>query len=227
MRNDPAAHLLFDLDGTLSDPREGITRSLNHALTRLGLAPRPEADLLIHIGPPLDEAFRALTGLSSPEEIAPFVAAYRERYVSVGYRENRLYPGVIAALTDLRAGGFRLGVCTSKRTDIAEQVLAAFDLRDFFGFVDGGEIGTPKTRQIERLKAKGWVDEATIMIGDRAVDITAAHNNGLRAAGVLWGYGSRQELESVAPEFLLHEPGEWTTLSRFCAAPSARKTSLP
>lgn len=203
--NSPA-RLLFDLDGTLSDPATGITRSLNHALVHFGHPARPEAELHVHIGPPLDEAFQALTGFITPAELAPYIAKYRERYFSVGYRENTLYPGIVDLLSELHASGVPMGVCTSKRTDIAERVLELFDLRRFFAFVDGGDVGTKKWQQIERLKAAGLADASTIMIGDRAVDIEAAHRNGLRAAGVLWGYGSRDELTIARPEHVFERP---------------------
>lgn len=202
------ARLLFDLDGTISDPVLGIVRSLNHALVHFGQPAREEADLHVHIGPPLDEAFRALTGASSPGAIAPYVAKYRERYFAVGYRENVLYQGIIEALGVLDSSRIPMGVCTSKRTDIAERILEMFGVRRFFQFVDGGDAGVRKWQQIEGLRSQGFVDQTTIMIGDRAVDIEAAHRNGLQGAGVLWGYGSRQEIESAHPEHVLSVPAD-------------------
>lgn len=204
--------LLFDLDGTITDPVVGIVRSLNHALVHFGHAAREEKELHTHIGPPLDEAFRALTGLASLDAIQPYVAKYRERYFSVGYKENVLYAGIVEVLSDFDAAGIPMGVCTSKRTDIAERVLEMFDVRRFFQFVDGGEVGTKKWQQIEILKARGHVDRSTIMIGDRAVDIEAAHRNGLSGAGVLWGYGSREEIDAARPEHVLASPPDLAKL---------------
>lgn len=206
--------LLFDLDGTISDPGIGITRSLNHALVSFGRAPREEAELKAYIGPPLDEAFCALAGLSTLEEVQPYVAKYRERYSSVGYRENVLYDGVSSALERLHAAGIRMAVCTSKRADIADRVLEMFELRRFFCFVDGGEVGIKKWQQIERLKDKKLVDERTVMVGDRAVDIEAARKNGLLGAGVLWGYGTGEEIVSAKPDYVVHTPGELDKLIR-------------
>ncbi|HUG09875.1 MAG TPA: HAD hydrolase-like protein, partial [Opitutaceae bacterium] len=116
--------------------------------------------------------------------------------------------GIAEGLRDLDASGVPMGVCTSKRTDIAERVLEMFDVRRFFRFVDGGEVGIKKWQQIENLKAKGLVDRATIMIGDRAVDIEAAHRNGLPGAGVLWGFGSLYEIESARPEHVIATPAD-------------------
>jgi len=204
--------LLFDLDGTLSDPLEGIARSINHALAHHGFEPRPIEQLSACVGPPLDVSFRDLTGRDDADLVAALVASYRERYGDLGYAENRLYDGVPQALAALAARGVPMGVCTSKRVDFAEQILALFDLRAHFGFVSGGEIGTPKWKQLAALCADGRVGPCSLMIGDRAVDVEAAHRNGLVAAGVLWGHGQPGELEAAAPRHLLREPAELLSL---------------
>jgi phosphoglycolate phosphatase len=204
----PPDLVLFDLDGTLSDPLVGIGRSINHALAHFGHAQRELLELAVYIGPPLDQAFRALTGSQSPDEIAALVAKYRERYSDVGYSENALYPGIPEALENLRRAGVPLAVCTSKRADFAERILQMFGLRAHFRFVSGGEIGTQKWQQIEALAAAGAVTASSIMVGDRSVDVIAAHRNGLQAAGVLWGHGSRDELESERPRHLFEFPAQ-------------------
>lgn len=204
--------VLLDLDGTLSDPLTGIGRSINHALSALGYAPLELSELAVHIGPPLDEAFRTLTGATSPAELNALVARYRERYADIGYSENVLYPGIAEALTRLREAGVPLAVCTSKRVDFAERILEMFGLRSFFLFVDGGDVGVPKWQQIERLRSQRVVSTSTVMVGDRDVDIVAAHRNGLHAAGVLWGYGSHAELASERPRYLLESPPDLLTL---------------
>jgi phosphoglycolate phosphatase len=205
--------IVFDLDGTITDPIVGISRSFNYALTHFGHSPVAEAALLQHIGPPLDDAFRALTGISSSSEIAAYVAKYRERYSDIGYSENVLYPGIAEALQRLDAAGIPLGICTSKRRDFAERILELFAVRSLFQFVDGGDIGIPKGLQIEALVAHGRVGRASVMIGDRGVDLQAAHRNGLSSGGVLWGYGSRQELEREHPRFLFSAPSELRILA--------------
>ncbi|MEI6150382.1 MAG: HAD hydrolase-like protein [bacterium] len=205
--------IVFDLDGTISDPLVGISRSFNYALTHFGHAPLAETALLPHIGPPLDDAFRALTGVSSVSEIAAYVAKYRERYSDIGYRENVLYPGVAESLQLLHAAGIPLGVCTSKRSDFAQRILELFDIRSLFRFVDGGDIGIPKWQQIEALVARGVIGCGSVMVGDRGVDLQAAHRSGLSSGGVLWGYGSRQELEKEHPRFLFSAPSELRILA--------------
>lgn len=196
--------LVFDLDGTLSDPKDGIVRSLNHALITHGYADRPEDELARYIGPPLDRAFAELTGTDEPEHIRALVTAYRERYSDVGYAENRLYEGIGDALRQFRmCPGVRLGVCSSKRVDFVEQILELFGLRDLFDFVSGGEVGTEKWQQFERLKQEVDLEPDTVMIGDRSFDLIAAHRNGMQSAGVLWGYGSAEELERESPRYLV------------------------
>jgi phosphoglycolate phosphatase len=198
--------ILFDLDGTLSDPELGIGRSINHALERHGFAPLGPGAVSRYIGPPLDESFRAITGRDDDSTIHSLVATYRERYGDVGFAENQLYAGIPEALTALAESGLPLGLCTSKRRDFACKILALFHLDHLFGLVDGGEIGVHKWQQIAALRAEGHVGDDSLMVGDRAVDVIAAHRNGLTAAGVLWGHGSRDELQAEAPRYLLQAP---------------------
>jgi phosphoglycolate phosphatase len=200
--------VLFDLDGTLSDPLVGIGRSINYALSHFGYAELPLAELSVHVGPPLDQAFSAITGLSSSSALDGFVAKYRERYGEIGYSENVLYPGIPSALHHLSQSGMKLGVCTSKRVDFAEKILELFGLSSYFSFVSGGEIGTHKWQQLQQLLETGVISQSTVMVGDRSVDITSAHRNGLHAAGVLWGHGSRDELEAERPRYLFAKPEE-------------------
>src|SRR5207237_10331579 len=108
----------------------------------------------------------------------------------------------------LASAGITLAVCTSKRVDYAENILELFGLRSYFSFVCGGESGTQKWQQIRDLLEKSAVSQSTVMIGDRAVDMSAAHGNGLHAAGVLWGHGSREELEAEQPRYLFSTPQE-------------------
>jgi phosphoglycolate phosphatase len=206
------AHLLFDLDGTLSDPSVGIARCINHGLQALGYEPRPEPSLHRYIGPPLDETFRALTGRDEVTHLADLVAAYRVRYAESGYAENTLYAGVPEALQALRQAGAVLGVVTSKRVDFAEQILELFGLRQHFAWVSGGEIGTPKWQQLRQLCEQGQVASSAVMIGDRDVDLQAAHRNSLRSAAVYWGFGSAEELQAEQPHHHCHAPADWLRL---------------
>jgi phosphoglycolate phosphatase len=204
--------VLFDLDGTISDPVVGIGRSLNFALTHFGHAPLQMADVPLYVGPPLDESFTAITGVTSASDVGAMVAKYRERYGEVGYSENVLYPGIPEALAQLDDANVPLGLCTSKRADFAERILTMFGLRAHFRFVSGGDVGVQKWQQMAELRARNRVSEATVMVGDRAVDMIAAHRNGLRAAGVLWGHGSRSELVAEQPHYLFDSPAELATL---------------
>lgn len=162
--------LVFDLDGTLSDPADGILRSIHHALVAYGFAPLPSSAISQHIGPPLDQTFAAITGASA-DAVRELVATYRERYADVGYAENVLYPGIPEALAALVAQGCVLGVCTSKRADFAERILQLFGLRPSFAFVDGGDIGIPKAQQLQSLLATAAIGNGSVMIGDRSIDV--------------------------------------------------------
>lgn len=200
------SYFLFDLDGTLSDPLQGIARSINYTLEAFGYPVVPEDSLGRFIGPPLDNTFAALTGTDSQNHIRELVDKYRERFGKIGYRENTLYPGIPGMLEALKARGVAMAVCTSKRQDFARKIITMFGLDPFFDFVSGGDIGIAKGQQIRSLLEQGRISKDSIMIGDRDVDIRAASENGLDGWGVLWGYGSREELEKEGPERILTSP---------------------
>jgi len=206
--NHSCSTLVLDLDGTISDPSLGIARCANHALSHCGFESVAPESVHREIGPPLDEMFIKLAPGVSDRGVAALVAKYRERYSDVGYAENTLYPDVVSTIKSLRAAGVRLGVCTSKRRDFAVRILELFEIRQFFAFVDGGEIGVTKASQLAGLKRCGDIDQEAIMVGDRWVDLAAAHSNQLRSIGVLWGFGDRAELEKEAPLQILSRPNE-------------------
>ncbi|MDD1725201.1 MAG: HAD hydrolase-like protein [Methanospirillum sp.] len=199
-------YLVFDLDGTISDPAVGILRSLNYALDRFGFPGVNEAEVSRFIGPPLDLTIREITGLTSDDEIAELVRIYRERYGVAGYAENTLYPGIYETVRYLASHDAPMGVCTSKRADFAEKILEVFHIRNCFTFVSGGDIGIHKDEQLHILLEDNMIDTTAFMIGDRAIDIQAAHAVGICSAGVLWGYGSKKELLDASPEFILEQP---------------------
>jgi len=204
--------LIFDLDGTLSDPKEGIVRSTNYALAAFGYPALSPEFVDIFIGPPLDDAFRQITGLEDADRLAVLITKYREDYGRRGYAANTLYPGIVPVLKRLAQRGTRLAVCTSKRVDFAEAILQLHRIRDYFEFVDGGDVGIRKWQQLQALLESGVITENSVMIGDRDVDLVAAHHNGLDSAGVLWGYGSRRELLAQKPTHLLDEPTQLVEL---------------
>jgi phosphoglycolate phosphatase len=213
------ASCVFDLDGTISDPAAGIQRSLDYALLWFGHAPVRGCDVSRFIGPPLDQTFRTLVADATTDHVAALVAKYRERYADVGFAENVVYPGVPPVLRALDAAGVALGVCTSKRADFAERILRHFGLRGHFRFVSGGDIGVDKAAQLGSLLREGRIDAASAMIGDRAIDVTAARTHALTSVAVLWGHGSREELHAAGPDVMVAEPHELLALAATGFAP--------
>jgi len=200
--------LLFDLDGTITDSFEGIFRCFNYALTKLGYPPLSEKNALSCIGPPLDTSFSRITGSDNNKHIQELIEHYRFRFASKGYTENVVYPGIAGSLATLHCQNILMAICTSKRKDFARKIIALFELTDYFLFISGGDTGITKADQIATLIQQQKIPLNTIMIGDRAVDISSAHDNNLSAAGVLWGYGSREELEAESPEYILQQPNQ-------------------
>jgi phosphoglycolate phosphatase len=137
---------------------------------------------------------------------------YRDRYATIGYRENNLYDDVPDMISTLADRDFELGVCTSKRADYAAKIIEMFHLHEYFSFVDGGDIHIKKYMQLERLISNGIDPETTVMIGDRAVDIEAARTNGIRAVGVSWGFGNIEELNNARPDHIVDSPAELVEL---------------
>ena len=198
--------LFFDLDGTLTDSRPGILASMRHALTSLGLAVPAEESLSRFIGPPTHEAFRELLDSDDPALNARTIAIYRERYAALGLFENSVYPGVADGLAALREAGFSLFVVTSKPEVFANTIIDHFELRSHFNRVYGSELNGERSNKAELiahvLKREGLPAADAWMIGDRLHDVLGAKRNGLRSAGVLWGYGSREELSRAGADTL-------------------------
>ena len=202
------ARLLFDLDGTISDPIEGIHGSINYALQSVGNPPLSMVEVAKYIGPPLDESFGAILGTSDQKLINELVYKYRESYRDWGFAKNRMYDGmkgVIAALSDRH---IPMAICTLKIYEFAEKILTHFGIKEYFLFVSSGEIGLKKSEQIAKLLSERQIDSETIMIGDRSADLRAAHQNGISAAAVSWGYGSMNELQAEHPKYLLNSPSD-------------------
>jgi phosphoglycolate phosphatase len=212
-----AQSLVFDLDGTISDPQVGVVRSINYALSAYDLEERSEVELVKFIGPPLDQTFEQLLGDVLENEdrrlVVSLVDKYRERYAEIGYTENVLYDGIIESLESL-ADRFTLVLCTSKRADFAGKILAQFDIDHLFQAVSGGDIGVTKTQQLAALLASGTIGPDAVVIGDRSVDLISAHSNRLDAIGVLWGFGDYQELSQAAPRMILEHPRQLIELNQ-------------
>jgi phosphoglycolate phosphatase len=192
-------HIFFDLDGTLTDSAEGITKSIQHALEKMDV-PAPSLDELeSYIGPSLFDTFGHLIG--DNDRIDDAVALYRERFADVGLYENRLYEGVVETLNTLSASGYQLYVATSKPHVYANKILAHFEIDHFFKAVFGAELDGTRSDKVELLQfaltQTGVAAESAVMIGDRHHDMNGARHNKMRAIGALYGYGDRQELEAA------------------------------
>jgi len=210
----PYSTCIFDLDGTLSDPLDGMAAALNFALSEHGYATVDPSELAQYVGPPLEGSLAALTGRDDEEHTMSLVRSYREHYLDSGFARNTVYPGINELLSTLRQSGQRLGVCTSKPATTARKILSLFQLESYFSFVSGGDVGIVKGQQLEQLLNTGEIDAQALMIGDRDVDVLAATGNGLASAAVLWGYGSRDELQGVSPNHLLEHPLQLLDLLR-------------
>ena len=202
--------LLIDLDGTLTDPRPGIVKSLRHALEQMQ-RPCPGDDALVaYIGPPLRATFATLLTTRETALVERAMALYRERYAEIGLFENEVYAGIPAALADLGRVARRLFVATAKASVFATRIVRHFGLAGYFAGVYGPELDgrlDDKAELIAHLLAcEGLKAEGLVMIGDRANDVTAARANGVRSIGVLWGYGSRDELLAAGADAVCSTP---------------------
>ena len=204
--------LLFDLYGTLTDPREGITRSIAYALERMGREPPPLDALTFAIGPPLRRSLATLLEDETPATVERAIALYRERFADVGLFENAVYAGIADALRSLAASGAALYVATSKPRVYAERIIRHFALDSHFAAIHGCELdGTREDKRdlLEHLVAHHALDpRGTVMVGDRGVDMAAARLHGLRALGALWGFGSREELDAAGAHALCERPAD-------------------
>jgi phosphoglycolate phosphatase len=200
------SHLFFDLDGTLIDSRPGILTSMRHALTTQNLAVPSDEALSRLIGPPTHDAFRQLLDSNDPELNARTLAIYRQRYSKLGLFESSPYPGVAEGLQALRKATIPLFVVTSKPEVYANTIIDHFGLRAHFEHVFGSELTGERSNKGELiahvLRSEGISQSSAWMIGDRLHDINGAKQNGLRSAGVLWGYGSRAELSLAGADTL-------------------------
>ncbi len=212
--------LFFDLDGTLIDPRAGFVASLSHALRELSV-PVPPADALArYIGPPLEQTLRELLGAGG--DVPRAIALYDQRYAAQGIFESTLYPGVAAGLAELSSAGFTLRVLTSKRHDFALEVVAHHGLSSFVsevrGFERSGSTGDKGSLLKSALEGAAIAPGDCWMIGDRSFDVLAARQNGVRAIGVAWGYGSRNELVQAGAEVVVGDMAELVSVLRALGA---------
>lgn len=194
------SHLFFDLDGTLTNPKEGITRSVEYALQSFGLQVENRDALCCFIGPPLVESFQSFYHFT-PEQAQQGLIKYRERFSKIGIWENQPYPGIEKMLAALRQAGYRLAVATSKPTVFAKQILKRFGYLEYFDFVSGSELDGTHNQKWEVIAAAleyfGVEPSCALMIGDTRYDAEGAARCGVDCVGVLYGFGTRETLEKA------------------------------
>jgi len=198
--------ILFDLDGTLTDPKEGITRCIRHALHCLQVDSPPLDRLNWCIGPPLTISFANLLNTQDETLLDRAVRYYRERFSHIGIFENKLYPGVAPSLAHLQSAGFRLFLATSKPTVFAKQILDHFTLTPFFQRAYGSELDGRLSDKAELIAyiidQEGLDPAATLMVGDRIHDIDGGKHNRVTTAAVSYGYGTPEEIAAAEPDFV-------------------------
>lgn len=205
-------YCLFDLDGTLTDPKEGITRSVQYALRFFGIEEPDLTKLEVFIGPPLKDSFMEFYNLSR-EQAGKAVEVYRERFAPVGVLENKIYPGMERMLAGLYEKGIHLAVASSKPHVFVQQILKHFDIGKYFEVIVGSELDGRRTDKeevvLEALRQLGILSmkeeerhRRCAMIGDRKFDIQGAKAHGLTAVGVRFGYAGEGELEKEGAEYI-------------------------
>lgn len=199
-------YILFDLDGTLTDPKEGITKSVQYALASVGID-EPDLDKLEpFIGPPLHESFMEFYGFDR-ENAMELVDKYRERFNVTGIYENVIYPGIADMLKTLKEAGCKIAIASSKPTEMVEIILDHFDIRKYFDFVVGSNLDGTRTKKEEvveeALRQMKAVKENTAMVGDRKFDVEGARAFGLTSIGVSFGYAQGNELEEAGADYIV------------------------
>lgn len=193
--------VLFDLDGTLTESGPGVVRSLKYAFDAIGVPPPDDTTLMRFVGPPLLDSFRDIIGLDDAAANDALVA-FRRYFVDKGMFENAVYPGIPELLRALVDAGRRLAITTSKPLPSALPIVEHFALREYFEFVCGPDrdgSGAVKTTVVaDAISALNIEPGAhVVLVGDRSHDVIGAHDNGIACIGVLWGYGSRDELSAA------------------------------
>lgn len=204
-------HIIFDLDGTLTDPMIGITKSVQYALRRYGIEEPDLRKLTPFIGPPLTDSFQKYYSFS-PAQAREAVLVYREYFTERGIFENEEIPGIREMLNGLRAAGKQLFVATSKPELFARRIIRHFQMEDYFLFVGGADMEETRVKKGDVIRyvmeEKKITAETAVMVGDREHDIIGAKENGLESIGVLLGYGSREELEEAGADQIAADAGE-------------------
>lgn len=200
-------HFFFDLDGTLTDPAEGITNSIAYALDYLNIEYPSKESLVRHIGPPLKYTFTVDYGLDE-ETAALAVKKYRERFSEIGIFENRLFDGIHELLSELKKNSKKIYLATTKPRPFAEKILEHYGIIEYLDIVSGSEFNGERSEKDEVIdhicELAGLTDRSTcVMIGDRKYDIEGAHKCGMPCIAVLFGYGSIEEFNEYGADFVV------------------------
>jgi phosphoglycolate phosphatase len=209
-------HIVFDLDGTLTDSEEGIINAVQYALERFGIDETDRTKLRTFIGPPLVHSLKELYDFGH-EQIQKAATYYREYFSEKGIFENKVYPGIPELLDTLISRGKTLHLATGKRTDFAERVVDYFKLNEYFDTVVGGSPDGIRIEKPDIIRHLFTLigDERrgdSVMIGDRKHDIHGAHENNVDSVGVLYGYGTEEEIRKAAPRYIVNTVDELATL---------------
>lgn len=206
-------YILFDLDGTLTDPKLGITSSVQYALRALGIEELSLEKLEPFIGPPLADSFEEFYGLKE-EQVEMAIAKYRERFRDQGIYENEIYPGIAEMLAALKANGKKLSIASSKPTPFVERILDYFDIRMYFDHIIGSNLDGTRSRKEEvvgealrQMLPAGMTPAekkaSVAMVGDRKFDIEGAREHGITSVGVSFGYAPEGELEQAGADYIV------------------------
>ncbi|MHC0066242.1 HAD family hydrolase [Nostoc sp. UIC 10890] len=208
----PSSAVLFDLDGTLTDPKPGITGCIQYALSELGYKPPNADELHWCIGPPLKDSFSQLLNTLDGTLIEEAILLYRHRFATIGLFENSLYPQIPEILKAIRLAGYKTFVATSKPYIYATQIIEYFDLSLLFDGVYGSELDG--TRSIKGdlihhiLVMENLSSSSVVMVGDRSHDIIGAKRHDIASIGVTYGYGTEEELKAHGADFIAHSPSD-------------------
>jgi phosphoglycolate phosphatase len=207
-----AGSVLLDLDGTLIDSQPGILASCLAALRALGHDPDETLDIRSVIGPPLEDKMQVLLQSYGDDRIGEAVAAYRQHYGENGFLGNVPYPGIGKSLEEMKRAGLQIYLATSKRVIFASRILDHLKFAPYFdgihGSVPGGGLDHKPELLAHVLSKHGLAPSHSLMVGDRRYDMSGAHAVGMRGLGVLWGYGTRDELETAGADQLVDSPAD-------------------
>ncbi len=200
-------HILFDLDGCLTDSFEGISNCVIYAMEKFGVKIEDVSSIRPFVGPPLVYSFEKYMNLSK-EDAHKATEYYRERYKDIGIFENRVYEGVEEMLSSLKKDGYKISLCTSKPQPFAKRIMEKFGLDKYFDNIFGATFDEKISKKEDVIKyvLENIKEKDAIMVGDTHFDVTGAHKNNIKCIGVLYGYGTKEELIGAKADFLAELP---------------------